>query len=132
MGINCGKQSNLCPPITPTSFCVPGFVILTAIVMGRECRDPNSLSPTTVSELYNRIVSILQSTENVRNREEISAIINKLKTMAFQGIEEGRLVIQRYRLGAIHTIHQTSSRFVNENSKQQPSEPAFDGRRLKK
>lgn len=64
---------------------VPVFLILTAVVMGR---DPNRDPPTTVTDLYNRIVSNLQSVRNLRNRKNILLIINLLKSAAFRAIEK--------------------------------------------
>lgn len=65
---------------------VPVFLILTVIVMAR---DPTNNPPTTVTELYNRIISSLLRSETIRN-EKILEIIHKLKAMAYRGLRERR------------------------------------------
>ena len=71
---------------------VPVFLILIAVVMGI---DPDRPPPSTVTELYSRIMLVLQSVENIRNRKEILSIINKLKAMAFEGMKDGRVVFYK-------------------------------------
>lgn len=68
---------------------VPVFLILTAVVMSR---DPTRPPPTTVTELYTRIIAALRGVENIRKRDKIDKIIIKLKALAYRGMKEGRVV----------------------------------------
>lgn len=71
---------------------VPVFLVLTAAVMAR---DPERLPPTTITDLYNRLLLSLRRVDIIQERKRIISIISKLKGMAHQGMMEGRVVFYK-------------------------------------
>lgn len=83
---------------------IPVFLVLTAAVMAR---DPERPPPTTITELYDRILLSLRRVEIIQEREQIITIIKKLTAMAHHGMVEGRVVfhvsdLERFHLSIEH------------------------------
>lgn len=71
---------------------VPVFLVLAAAIMAGNSTDP---PPTTITELYNRIMTSLGRLETIKERRQIFDIVQKMKEMAHQGMLDGRIVFRK-------------------------------------